>query len=127
LEPGIAIPVFESRGLGGERSDGLSADWVPDWGDSLCSIIQYHCAGFELAMVMTNIHSDIMEHAAACASQGTYVSDRSHRILLHMMRRLWNVLARERGNLTNAQLVEEFESLADLHARIIAMTKPTLH
>jgi hypothetical protein len=91
------------------------------------AFFQYRCNRSELAMVTTGIHTEILEHAAACASQVAYVIDGSHRTLLHMMRRLWNELARERGALTNAQLVQEFESLADLHARVIAMTKPTLH
>jgi hypothetical protein len=76
---------------------------------------------------MIDLQANASKCAAACAFRQDYLADRSHRTMLLMMRALWRVFATNLESLPNAQILAEFESLSELHARVLAMTAPTLH
>ena len=78
-------------------------------------------------MTKLAIRSDILEYAAICAARRARVADPAHRVMLQMMRPLWRTFAHDLVNLTNTQIVAEFECLADLHARVVTATRPTRH
>jgi hypothetical protein len=78
-------------------------------------------------MVSRVIRVNSLEYAAACSLQSRTASDPDHRVMFHMLRQLWKSLANNRQCLTDAELADESKSLADLHARIVALTCMTQH
>jgi hypothetical protein len=76
---------------------------------------------------MIDLQANALEYAAICASKRECVADDGHRAMLHMMRQLWSAFAKNFEGLTNAQILAEFETLSELHTRVLAMTKSRLH
>jgi hypothetical protein len=76
---------------------------------------------------MIDLQANALACAAICASKRDYAADYGHRAMLHAMCLLWKVFAKNFEGLTNAQILAEFESLSDLHTRVLATTKPMLH
>jgi hypothetical protein len=89
--------------------------------------LQHRREHLELAMTMVDLQFGALEHASVCETQRDYIADHNHRKMLRMMRQLWNAFAKDFENLTKTQILAEFESLSELHTRVLVMTRPTLH
>src|SRR5262245_24850178 len=74
---------------------------------------------------MIDLQANALACAAICASKRDCVADYCHRSMLHAMCLLWKLFDKDFEGLPNAQILAEFESLSDLHTRVLATTNPT--
>jgi hypothetical protein len=54
-------------------------------------------------------------------------NDQNQRNMFRMLREMWRALAEDGWGYSDVEITDEFTELCDIHAQLVALTKPTLH